>query len=545
MDTAVRTVLAEAGNQGAQGQAAVAAVLRNRAQATGATIGQEALKPNQFEPWNPGSGNDPRRFDPQSPQYQEAYKTVLPVLTGQADDPTGGATHFYAPKAQAALGRAAPSWDNGRGSDIGDHRFFKLPYGGKPAGPAQVASLDPSIGTNAPGATPLQGAPAAPDAAATPVQRVAQALPPGATAAPAGGIPPAVLAAVTNPAASPQVRAVATMMLQKHQAEQARVAEHAYQEQKTAADRAYQSAAEDRRYVRGRQDTVADRADQRAFESREKLLSPAEEAQKIRLAQASRSITNIANTNGGETGTLRKKLSEKEGDRWSSMLEGAATAGGMVQDLEVATELLKSAPQGPIAGKLAELFPGVTTAGGAFQALVSRVAPSLRTPGSGTTSDKDYEAFLTALPRLSNQPGANTLIIETIKNKAAFDIERGNIITAYSNNEIDENTARTKLNEMNKRSVMSPQLKSLLDGLGKDGATPAAPAPAGPAPIVANTEEEVQAAERGMLPPGVPTAPPPAPGGPMAAQAAPPQPVLRKIVGGKTYVKKPDGWYEE
>ena len=187
VDIAVRTVLAEAGGEGPEGMAAVAAVLRNRAAGAGSTIGQEALKPNQFEPWNPGSGNDPRRFDPKSPEYQAAYKTILPVLTGQADDPTGGATHFYAPKAQAALGRAAPSWDNGKGRDLGGHRFFNLPYGGggKHGTGTKVASADPSfVPTTPEGRNAALGVPA--DAAAapavTPTQKVAQAMP--QTAAP-------------------------------------------------------------------------------------------------------------------------------------------------------------------------------------------------------------------------------------------------------------------------------------------------------------------------------------------------------------------------
>lgn len=151
IDVAVRTALAEAGNQGPEGLKAVAGTLRNRALLSGKSVAAEALKPNQFEPWNPDSGNDPRRFKVDSPEYQAARAAILPVLTGEAPDPTGGATHFYAPKAQARLGRKAPSWDDGSGADIGDHRFFRLPYAGrnpadlyqagKPA--TQVAGITP------------------------------------------------------------------------------------------------------------------------------------------------------------------------------------------------------------------------------------------------------------------------------------------------------------------------------------------------------------------------------------------------------------------
>lgn len=130
-DLAVRTVLAEAGSQGDVGRKAVAAVLRNRALLSGKSVGEEALAPNQFEPWNPGSKNDPRRFRVDSPEYQRTLAEIKPVLEGAEADPTGGATHFYAPGLQSDLGRNKPSWDKGNGTDIGGHRFFRIPYAGK------------------------------------------------------------------------------------------------------------------------------------------------------------------------------------------------------------------------------------------------------------------------------------------------------------------------------------------------------------------------------------------------------------------------------
>ena len=125
-DMLIRTVLAEAGNQGPEGQKAVAAVARNRAasgQFGGDTLPGVLQKPYQFEPWNTQGGRQRMAgIDPNSPQYQAAGQAVEQAYAGQ--DPTKGATHFYAPKAQAALGRPAPAWDNGSGKDIGDHRFF-------------------------------------------------------------------------------------------------------------------------------------------------------------------------------------------------------------------------------------------------------------------------------------------------------------------------------------------------------------------------------------------------------------------------------------
>lgn len=149
-DKAIRTVVAEAGNQGANGMNAVASVIRNRAVNTGATPSAVVTAPNQFEPWNTQAGRDKMAaLDPNSPAYKNAATAVDAAYFGS--DPTNGATQFYAPKAQAALGRSAPAWDNGRGVDIGDHRFF-----GGANGPTEMSAQ--SRPKEAPVAAALAGA---------------------------------------------------------------------------------------------------------------------------------------------------------------------------------------------------------------------------------------------------------------------------------------------------------------------------------------------------------------------------------------------------
>lgn len=135
-DALTRTVAGEAGNQPDIGQVAVASVALNRARTRGKTPSEIVLERNQFEPWgNPETAARLMSMSPDSPEYKRAAAAVDRALAGE--DPTGGASHFYAPRAQAALGRAKPSWDNGTGRAIGDHLFFSL-EGGSPA-PAQDA----------------------------------------------------------------------------------------------------------------------------------------------------------------------------------------------------------------------------------------------------------------------------------------------------------------------------------------------------------------------------------------------------------------------
>lgn len=128
-DAVVRMMIAEARGEGPQGMQAVGAVIINRARQTGKTGAEIIAERGQFEP---AMTEDGRRriaaIDPNSEEYRVASAALDAVLAG--DDPTGGADHFYAPAAQAALGRPAPRWDNGSGADIGGHRFFRLGYGG-------------------------------------------------------------------------------------------------------------------------------------------------------------------------------------------------------------------------------------------------------------------------------------------------------------------------------------------------------------------------------------------------------------------------------
>jgi hypothetical protein len=131
-DYAIRTIIGEAQSQDDVGKQAVAGVIRNRANGAKQSFKDIVLAKSQFEPWShTKTRNYITGIKQDSPLYQQIARTVLPVLRGEAPDPTKGATHFYAPKAQRALGRPTPDFDNGKGFDIGDHRFFNLGYSGK------------------------------------------------------------------------------------------------------------------------------------------------------------------------------------------------------------------------------------------------------------------------------------------------------------------------------------------------------------------------------------------------------------------------------
>jgi hypothetical protein len=171
---------------------------------------------------------------------------------------------------------------------------------------------------------------------------------------------------------------------------------------------------------------------------------------------------------------LRKKLGGKEGESWAAAIDAGTVSSGTLQDMQLLDEIIKMAPQGPIVGRLANAFPGVSSAADAFNSVVKRVAPTLRAPGSGSTSDIEYDGMLKSLPQLSARPEANTAIAAMMKAKAQINIERADAVRAYQNGEISATEARKKISEIDKRSIMTPELNAILRGLAPDdgGAAP-------------------------------------------------------------------------
>lgn len=153
-DAMVRTVAGEAGAEPLVGQQAVASVIMNRANGAGVSPRDVVFAPNQFEPWNGGAARARlEAMNPSSPEYQNILNNVVrPVMSGQTQDPTGGATHFYAPVAQSALGRSAPSWATGTPTVIGGHNFYKVGYG--PGSAPPHAAINDNAAPPSPGAQP-------------------------------------------------------------------------------------------------------------------------------------------------------------------------------------------------------------------------------------------------------------------------------------------------------------------------------------------------------------------------------------------------------
>lgn len=186
------------------------------------------------------------------------------------------------------------------------------------------------------------------------------------------------------------------------------------------------------------------------------------------ITQGKKAGATSVNINTGEPGDgeLRKSLDKKEGDQWAEYKNTGAVSGSAQQDFQVLDELIKVAPQGPVTGRLAEMFPGVSSAGDAFQSIVKRIAPTLRAPGSGATSDIEYDGMLKSLPALRNSPEANMAINQIMKSKAALNVQRADVITQYQTGAISAADARRALADLDKQSIISPDMKKALGIVG-------------------------------------------------------------------------------
>jgi spore germination cell wall hydrolase CwlJ-like protein len=125
-DLMIRTIIGEAGNQGPQGQAAVAHVIANRVAAGnyGKTPAAVVMAPGQFEPWQIRK-QELLSIDPKSAAYQNAGDIVDMSQSGDIPDPTGGATHFLQPDiVRQRRGGTLPGWAQQPTATIGQHQFF-------------------------------------------------------------------------------------------------------------------------------------------------------------------------------------------------------------------------------------------------------------------------------------------------------------------------------------------------------------------------------------------------------------------------------------
>ncbi|MDC9825678.1 hypothetical protein PRN20_18240 [Devosia sp. ZB163] len=137
-----------------------------------------------------------------------------------------------------------------------------------------------------------------------------------------------------------------------------------------------------------------------------------------------KSGTTVNVDTAGNSGAFGKKADELAAGRMDETVAGGAKAQEMMADLEALRNIGASLETGKTAEVLNALGPYAEAAGidisglgegQAYDAIISRMAPQMRTPGAGASSDFDAKQFLKSLPGLGKSPEGNALIIATFQ----------------------------------------------------------------------------------------------------------------------------------
>ena len=173
-------------------------------------------------------------------------------------------------------------------------------------------------------------------------------------------------------------------------------------------------------------------------------------------------IVNEAANAVPDVDELYKILAKDEADQWGGFLKAGSQAASVIPDITMLGELLKQAPSGPVQGRLAQTFSGFNNAADAAKAIISRLAPSMRVAGSGSTSDIEVQMMMDSLGSLINQQGANALIHAAFKSKLNLDIQRQSIVRRVQSEKITINQGRSELEKLDQVSILSDPLRGYL-----------------------------------------------------------------------------------
>jgi hypothetical protein len=476
-----RTLQAEAGNQGAAGMLAAGSVIMNRAQTPGYGDGLRGviMRPGQFSAWNSVTGyaggeqgQDMASMTPSG----DAYSAADALIGGQYNDPTGGATHYYNPSI------SQPNWGIGNGGDwtrIGDHVFGNAN--------AQRGNTQARVSTrNAPtpntnnaqtgGILSNEGNQMAQQPQGLLGSMGIQRRDPtaqGETSQPfynrqSFGDTLARMAPALGRMGVMGLEGPAQAALDSRNERQA--GEQAQQAQAARANQTIEWLRSN-----GREDlagavqsgglpigeamalATAPSEQFRQATGAELGMGP-EDAGRVFNVGPDGKITGIG---GGDTnittGPSESAFSQETGKIIAQEADSVAQQGAAAQrsmgQLNTLEQALLNSPAGA-GGAIANMAAniGIKTEGvenlELANAIISQLVPSQRPPGSGVMSDADLALFKASLPRLINTREGNQLIIDTMRNIAQYDMQRGEIARGMQLGQITPDVAFTRYGEL-------------------------------------------------------------------------------------------------
>ncbi|KQW62697.1 hypothetical protein ASD02_00765 [Ensifer sp. Root1252] len=309
------------------------------------------------------------------------------------------------------------------------------------------------------------GAPASP-------QQIAQAeavgqQQPAQFAQSAGGVDPRLYELLANDFATPEMKAVARSMIEQQMLanDPMRQLEMRKLQQDLNAPRKRETSVVNGRLVDNQtgqviaeypdaQKPTADRQNYeyyREFETQNGRtpLGPLEWEQAQRKAGA-----GTTNVSVGESDKFYENLDKKNAESFAALSDAGMQARARMGQINRLEGIFANVPQGieggfkKIAGDWGIPIGEGTSDIQAASALLEKMVPEQRAPGSGPMSDADIRMFRASLPRIINQPGGNELIFQTMRGISEYEQQMGVIADAVADREITPAEGRKRIREM-------------------------------------------------------------------------------------------------
>lgn len=154
--------------------------------------------------------------------------------------------------------------------------------------------------------------------------------------------------------------------------------------------------------------------------------------------------------NGGADDEFYSAAAKARGQQFVDLETAGMNAQNSMGQISRLESLLSSSPQGmegalkQFAGELGISTEGLDSIQSA-QALINKLVPQQRQPGTGPMSDADLALFKQSLPRIINSPGGNAQIVQTLKGIAVYDQQMGDIASKVLNKELTPAQGREQM----------------------------------------------------------------------------------------------------
>lgn len=155
---------------------------------------------------------------------------------------------------------------------------------------------------------------------------------------------------------------------------------------------------------------------------------------------------------------FEEELGKGQAKRFNDLISEGDAAQGRLADIQTLRETSRRlGSQGSSANLKSTIGPYAESLGikvdglsdiQLYESITNRLAPTLRAPGSGSTSDIEFKGFMRAIGPLSNTPAAREMILDTFEAASRNDVARADIASRLAQKEITRGQAEKELRSL-------------------------------------------------------------------------------------------------